>query len=394
MSPGERLRSAPSTRRTGSALSVAPSSGRRVVPPIPPWWIATSGTSSESRAHQRSPPLRLPAHRLVHLLDRRDQRTQVRRAHLVRRPGFRGPDPAAARPGLCHRVAEQRPISAKQPVRQTTGTFNRLSGFEVEPEKVRCLVNGHLYYETDRNASTSPWLALYSGVQSQPVYRNPKLAGTPQIPSEVRLTHSDRLEGWYPGLSFDTRPANPYLAAGQPETERAATRGDVGTATATAFDWSAGDGVIHGRRLDEAPEQPRARARVCSPITGRSAKRESIAYEFFYEPGRTEVHPAVSTGSRSCSSLVRCHHWMTLDNGVNGLGLKDDNAARMSRLPSRSQPVALEGRRLERFADRPGAWEGHTRARRRGHLRASAREDEQPPVRPLSRQGPDRRPGA
>jgi hypothetical protein len=63
-----------------------------------------------------------------------------------------------------------------------SGSYNRIT-IRVAPGKVSYLVNGHLFYEDTRSSATSPWLVLIASGHRQAAFRNPTLAGRPEIPA-------------------------------------------------------------------------------------------------------------------------------------------------------------------------------------------------------------------
>src|SRR5581483_7324943 len=83
----------------------------------------------------------------------------------------------------------------RQAERVRDSEFNRLT-VQVSPGKVRCLMNGKLFFEDDDPPPTSPWLMLVSEAGRRPVFRNFKLSGKPEVLSEVKLSGGDFLEGW------------------------------------------------------------------------------------------------------------------------------------------------------------------------------------------------------
>src|SRR5207237_1097092 len=68
---------------------------------------------------------------------------------------------------------------------------------QVAPGKVRCLVNGQLFYEDTDAPPISPWPMLFAEAGRRPVFRYFTLSGRPEVPSEVRLTAGDYLDGWH-----------------------------------------------------------------------------------------------------------------------------------------------------------------------------------------------------
>jgi hypothetical protein len=84
-------------------------------------------------------------------------------------------------------------------------SFNRFT-VQVEPGKLRWLVNGRLVHELTDPSPTSPWLMLFASRERHTVFRNPQLRGTPQIPRDVHLSHGDCLEGWVCNFYNESRP--------------------------------------------------------------------------------------------------------------------------------------------------------------------------------------------
>src|SRR6185437_29359 len=168
--------------------------------------------------------------------------------------------------------------------------FNRMT-FQVSPGKVRCLLNGKLFYEDTDPQTTSPWLMLFSGSGRRPVFRNFAISGKPVIPAEVKLTGSS-LGGWSPYLYGGVVPGrmalkeradgNAFDRYGNPVQQNPSDK-------PPKYDWEAKGGEIVGRKLDRADKPIPGCLAYFRPLqTG-----DSVKYEFFYDPGRTHVHPAL-----------------------------------------------------------------------------------------------------
>src|SRR5262249_8041143 len=139
------------------------------------------------------------------------------------------------------------------------GDFNRIT-VQVTPEKVRYLVNGHLFYEDVDPSPTSPWLGLFTHRERQTVWRNLAIRGEPTIPRAVRLSHGDRLEGWISGSYPEPRPfrlttegVDRYGNTTQVPKRAGRSGASPSSSESTpvdpdAFDWCSIDGVIRGRR--------------------------------------------------------------------------------------------------------------------------------------------------
>ena len=102
------------------------------------------------------------------------------------------------------RSARARPSTSPGGSSRAIG-FNRLT-VQVTPQKVRYLVNDHLFYEDTDPSPTSPWLGLLTSRERYSAWRNMTLKGQPKIPCEVRLSHGDRLEGWVSSFYGESQP--------------------------------------------------------------------------------------------------------------------------------------------------------------------------------------------
>ena len=185
------------------------------------------------------------------------------------------------------------------------GAFNRFT-IRVAPGRVSYLINGHLFHDDTKATATSPWLALGARGQVHTAFRNPTLTGRPQIPREVALSQADGLDGW--DASSYSESVSPRRAIGQldrfgREVKPPTKPGD--------YDWHAADGEILGRRIEPSTSSQSYNENQFNPVNLLDAPAgnatlqsrlayirplgdgESIAYEFFHQPGETMVHPAV-----------------------------------------------------------------------------------------------------
>jgi tetratricopeptide (TPR) repeat protein len=188
--------------------------------------------------------------------------------------------------------------------------FNRYQ-LRVSPERLQVLVNHKLFYEEQPPSQTSPWLALYVNGSKQTAYRNFRLTGKPQIPRRLELVAGDRLEGWVATFYQETQPLRRA-----PGTVSYAYESDYGfvevpnasAAPLTEFDWRASDGVLQGRVVDRdaGGEDRPSRLYYHRPL--RSG--ETLSYEFFYEPEKSEVHPALDRLAFLLEPAGVQVHWM------------------------------------------------------------------------------------
>lgn len=230
----------------------------------------------------------------------------------------------------CERVAFQ------------TDRYNALS-IEVRPEAVRYLANGELVYEDPDPSPASPWFALVARGDRTTSWRNLQITGRPEIPREVRLCEADRLDGWT-ALHFDTFGFHGgHLPKRLSATEVASPDAARSVSRARAYEWSARDGVILG-----APEQSELPGPVQSWLAYHRplGEGETVSYEFFYEPGRSAVHPAVDRVAFLIEPEGVRLHWITDDRREPAGGLPADNGLLLAEAQRGPRPLPLE----------PGQW--------------------------------------
>ncbi len=222
------------------------------------------------------------------------------------------------------------------------GDFNRIT-VQVTPQKVRYVVNGHLFYEDDDPSPTSPWLGLYTHRERQTAWRNLAIRGEPTIPRVVRLSQGDRLEGWTSAFYNESQPPRrttsgvdrygnttqlPRRSARPGATPSISQEAPIDPDT---FDWCALDGVIRGRRMLSNPG-PRYQPFGADLPTGQSRlyyhrplrDGDVLSYEFLYEPDQVMVHPALDRLTFLLEPDGVRLHWMTLGS-QDSSGLPADN---------------------------------------------------------------------
>ena len=119
---------------------------------------------------------------------------------------------------------------------------NRLT-IRVDEGSVRFLANGHLLFEDRDPDLANPWLVLGALGEAEVDFRNLELTGQPTIPREVKLTRSDRLEGWLSDFHAESRPDRAIGSDGR-VTKRSPLGIGARRADRLRKDWSAADGMI------------------------------------------------------------------------------------------------------------------------------------------------------
>ena len=224
--------------------------------------------------------------------------------------------------------------------------FNRLT-FQVSPGKVRCLLNGQLFYEDTDAPLTSPWLMLYADTGRRPVFRNFTLTGKPEVLSEVKLSGGDSLGGWMTHIHGGVIPARLSLkeqAEGQAVDRWGNPIQPGAQAKEPKYDWLAKGGEIIGRKLEKNTEKS-----VPSNLAYFRPLRpgETLRYEFYYEAGKTHVHPSLGRLAFLLEPDGVKLHWLT--DAEEWTGLAVDNVV--------EDPAGKKG---DKLALKAGDWNALT----------------------------------
>ncbi len=218
------------------------------------------------------------------------------------------------------------------------GGYNRTT-IQVEPGKLRVLVNGHLFHEESDPGSNSPWIAFYSSQERQTAFRNLTITGSPEIPREVRLVQGDRLEGWACGFYNESQP--PRRTIGQPQRDNEGQMTPITLGDLAQYDWIAHDGVIVGRRQDgTSPGETSSESRIFYHRPIRDG--ESITYEFLYEPGKTMAHPSLERLVFLMEPEGVKLHWMTDATEDDWTGLAANNVVDAPEFRRGTGPLPLK----------------------------------------------------
>ena len=188
---------------------------------------------------------------------------------------------------------------------------------------------------TTIRARRPPWLGLFTQRDRHAVWRNFLLRGEPTVPRELKLCQGDRLDGWVTSFYNESQPVrlqggetqdrygNPIGRQGgarSPQNRRSASsERKAESENADAFDWSAADGVVRGRRVFPDDQQAQSMGENASSVAVQSRlcyfrplrDGDLLSYEFLYEPGQTMVHPALDRLVFLCEPGGVRLHWMT-----------------------------------------------------------------------------------
>ena len=170
--------------------------------------------------------------------------------------------------------------------------FNRMTVAST-PNSAAMLLNLHQVWSESKGVSSSPWVGLASRGDARPLFRNLRVTGQAVIPRSVRLSEGDQLRSWQPQWWAD-QTVDAKVASG----------------------WTVSHGVIQSQRHLTAEQKSAGAKKGDSAQSCLSYDRplltgETIEYEFFYEAGTTEVHPAFGRVAFLLQPEGVRIHWIT-----------------------------------------------------------------------------------
>ena len=197
--------------------------------------------------------------------------------------------------------------------------FNRVN-IRSEETSIKFLSNLHPGYSgSQASCASAPWIGLRASGDGRIYFRNLELTGEPVIPREVKISDSDDLRGWIASYGeLLPRAVVPFPAQSAKVLARSQqVAADVKPA------WSVNEGVIASAMSNAANEAAVIQSHMAyvRPLLDG----ETLRYEFFYEEGKSEVHPTLGRMAFLIEAGGVRMHWLT-DVGNEWTGLAADNA--------------------------------------------------------------------
>jgi hypothetical protein len=197
--------------------------------------------------------------------------------------------------------------------------FNRVN-IRAEESSFRFLSNLHPGYNgSPASCAAAPWIGLRASGDGRVYFRNLELTGEPVIPREVRISDSTDLRGWVASYGeLLPRAVVPFPS----QSAKVLARSQQVPADATPA-WSVTEGVIASQSSKTANEGTVMQSHLAyvRPLLDG----ETVRYEFFYEEGKSEVHPTLGRMAFLIEAGGVRMHWLT-DVGNEWTGLTADNA--------------------------------------------------------------------
>ncbi len=197
--------------------------------------------------------------------------------------------------------------------------FNRVN-IRAEDSSIKFLSNLHPGYNgSPASCASAPWIGLRASGDGRFYFRNLELTGEPVIPREVRISDSPDLRGWTASygellpravVPFPSQPAKVLARSQQPPADAPPA-------------WSVAEGVIKSQMMQAASEETVMQSHLAYVRPLQNG--ETLSYEFFYEEGKSEVHPTLGRMAFLIEAGGVRIHWLT-DAGNEWTGLAADNA--------------------------------------------------------------------
>ncbi len=176
---------------------------------------------------------------------------------------------------------------------------------QVDGDFVRYLANGQVVHE-DHPGASAPWFTLGADRGRTAYFRNIQLTGTPLIPREITLLTDNRMRGWIAsyygeskGDAVNTRQRYVQRYEKQPDGSNVLVvvqAEDMSPEEAAMYfpeqvtDWKFSKGELTSAvRESFFPGSEDSWLYYQRPLQNG----ESLRYEFFHDPGKTDAHPTI-----------------------------------------------------------------------------------------------------
>jgi hypothetical protein len=190
------------------------------------------------------------------------------------------------------------------------GKWNKYT-LKYEGDHLTYLVNDIPIYK-ERRQQSAPWIALHSTGHRMLAARNIHITGSPRISSEMNLLVGESLHGWsgaYYNEGLPTAGLNEDVH--EPEADKP-TRVRTGSKPnqLTNLAWTLKDGELisaNAAAQGSAGRKGQSVIRYDRPL----ADGETLSYEFYYEAGKSAVHPSIARTAYLLNPEGIHLHWMT-----------------------------------------------------------------------------------
>ena len=175
----------------------------------------------------------------------------------------------------------------------------------VDDKQLKYFINGEVLYQEPRSPGPV-WLALRSLGVRQTISRNIKFSGQPKIASSVSLIGDDQLRGWS-GYYYTQALPSSKLAAATGESSNQSLRTGLKSDDKANLSWTIENGeLVSGAGRTSGPDKQSVVQYLRPMSVG-----DKLEFEFYYEPGKFEVHPMMGRTAFLLRPAGIERHWTT-----------------------------------------------------------------------------------
>ncbi len=233
---------------------------------------------------------------------------------------------------------DQKSIPIRPPLTRMFDTMR--VRMDVSDEKALLYINGRLADTQQLQAPGDPWLSIHSWWYTNGTVSNLRITGKPVILETVSLL-TPGLNGWvaYYDESGGGQNANWFSRQGMKSTLHA---GRFGTTNPP----ESGDRELYSRRREDLSQtDSESLLRYHRPLI----EDGTIEYEFFYEPGKSHVHPVLDRMCLILNPEGIDIHWAT-DGRHDRTGVGPDNIVSEPQHRTSKGPLPLKPAEWNRVA--------------------------------------------
>lgn len=182
------------------------------------------------------------------------------------------------------------------------GKFDRWVHYRTNVTELRqrSLIDGKLIEDQPIDSGAAPWIALRSWYKSTAQFQNVVISGTPEIPDQISLSSSRSLSGWNAYHSAPLYTSGASWQAGIDEDSQIE--------------------IVGKRRPELAGSACERLIRYFRPL----GRQSSVEFDFFYQPDRSSVAPALDRLALVITPEGIAEHWIT-DGRYDRTLLRPDN---------------------------------------------------------------------
>ncbi|QDU79161.1 tetratricopeptide repeat protein [Polystyrenella longa] len=192
--------------------------------------------------------------------------------------------------------------------------FNEFK-LKVTADNVKMFMNDEEFSNEDHPSQTSPWIGLFSEDAVRSYFRNLKLTGDITIPDQVDLVGPSGMRGWV-GSWLQEEVENVVPDYPDARESNRLIPDEI---------WVNQNGVLTGKQSSTKISHATMQSYLYyhRPLLDKDV----VTYEFFYEKGKIDAHPALGRMAFLIEPDEVRLHWIIQENETHWSGLEYDNSA-------------------------------------------------------------------